>query len=64
MNKTITICPSCDRLMREAYDLKKVVEKKYTLHEKAASCGYCGKRCVLMDTFAATPKRRRNDAGA
>ena len=61
MNNTITLCPACERLMREAYDLKKISDNKYRPHEKAASCGYCGKRVVVLDTFEATPKRRNKE---
>lgn len=64
MNNTITLCPACERLMCEAYDLKKVSAGQYRRKEKAASCGYCGKRVVVLGIFEATPKRRRADAGA
>ena len=58
MGKTLKLCPACERLMREVYDLKQITDKKYRPKEKAASCGYCGKRVVILNEFTATPKRR------
>lgn len=57
----IKLCPACERLLADSYDLKKIPVSPSTASYKAEPCGFCGKKCVLMDTFEMSQRKRARE---
>lgn len=51
MGKILKLCPACERTLSEAYELKKLPRSRAKASYKTEPCGWCGKKCVLMDEF-------------
>lgn len=54
----IKLCPACERLLAESYDLKKIPVSPSTASYKAEPCGFCKRKSVLMDEFEMSMKKR------
>lgn len=54
----LKLCPACEALFKEAYELRPIHEKYVPGKSSVASCENCGKRMVLLDTYEVTMKKR------
>ena len=58
MPTRLKLCPSCEQLISAAYEMKKIPITPARASYKAEPCGWCGRKCVLMDEFEIRIKKR------
>ena len=54
----VKLCPDCERLFKDSYTMKKIPASPGHASYRAEPCDWCGKKCVLMDEYDVTPKKK------